>query len=172
MGSLWTRDNNVLVDASGHPIWCDNCPCGCSGCEYCKDKTLPCEYVTIRVSGFYTNLPWIDPCPSGFCEQLNGDWELPRDVPGQCSYTYKYWEFPIQCSGPNSPAIIFGVTDGYYVVQVAFNSPGLGAKFRRSRVNGTSCTADILGDIPLWYEVAMGNKCKGLNLTVEVIDFG
>jgi len=51
MGSLWLRDNKVLVDADGHPIWCDRCPCEapprytCSDCTGCIDQQVPNNFL-------------------------------------------------------------------------------------------------------------------------------
>lgn len=40
---LWSRDNKLVVDAYGHPIDCDHCPCPVTTitCVKCADGSLP-----------------------------------------------------------------------------------------------------------------------------------
>lgn len=79
MSKLWVKDGKLVVDGSGKPIICDDCPCeGASACTDCTEfvawftASAPSS-ITVTVSGY----SGASPCVAS--ADLNGTHVLPQD---------------------------------------------------------------------------------------------
>lgn len=164
--ALWMKGSTLLVDNSGQPIDCPNCPCDCI-CENCAGPACPGSY-TIVIEDFANS-----GC-SDCAGSLNGEYTVTRDLgenPDGCSFTYTF--SPTLCNGTGFDitrlVLRFGVNVGpteYPLTLVIVANDG-DYTFDNFPFPGTPETCDLDAfDLPLGSVDSFG--CDSSSATVTV----